>query len=385
MIDLVFRALRVSVFCLVSAAFAATEDEKLAALPRGKSVIDARGIEAFEILGSDVTSKIVDVTGQPFTKAARLQNLKRPEHHYSIQFHARTTEAIKKGDVLVAVFSARSVEEPGQSSIVFELNRVPYTKSADYPFKVTPSWRRFYVPIFASLDQSAGSAHVTFRLGYDPQTIEIGGLQLLNYGPGLARDRLPYTPATYGGRETHAAWRTTAAERIERLRKGNLTVRAVDAKNQSVSGAKVRVRMKRHAFGWGSAVDAKTLLAEGHDHDRYRQHILQNYNRVVLENDLKWPAWESDPQSALQAVKWLRERGIDVRGHCLVWPGKSNLPDSINALLGQPKELLAVMDKHIREEVTALIGQLIEWDVVNEPFTNFDVQTAVTGIMRNSS
>jgi hypothetical protein len=262
MINFLLRVLRVFAVILSPLAHAATEEEKLAALPQGTSVIDSRGIEAFEIMGS-ATATVVDVIGQPFTKAARLQTLKRPEHTYGLQFHAKTTQPVKKGDVLVAVFSARSVGSVGQSSIVFELNKAPYAKSADYPFKLTPSWRRFYVPVFAALDQAAGSAHVAFRLGYDPQTIEIGGLQLVNYGPGIARDGLPYTPATYVGRESDAAWRKIAAQRIERLRKGDLTVHVVDAKGKPVVGVNVRVRLKRHAFGWGSAVDAKTLLGNG--------------------------------------------------------------------------------------------------------------------------
>jgi GH35 family endo-1,4-beta-xylanase len=375
----------VAVVLFTPIAFAAKEDEKLAALPQGTSVIDSRGIESFEILGGDATAKFVDVHGQPFAKAAQLQTLKRPEQIHSVQFHAKTTQPVKKGDVLVAVFSARSVGMAGQSSVVFELNRTPYTKSADYPFKLTTSWRRFYVPVFVALDQPAGAAHFTFRLGYDPQTIEIGGLQVLNYGQGIARDQLPYTPATYEGREPDAAWRKTAAAQIERLRKGDLRVRVIDRSGKPVSDAKVRVRMKRHAFGWGSAVDARTLLGEGPDSDRYRQHVRENYNRAVLENDLKWFSWLRDPQRAKDAVRWLRENGIEVRGHCLVWPGEKNLPDSIKALLPQPSALKSAINDHIREEAGAMRGQLIDWDVVNEPFTNFDVQAAVTGLKRNAS
>jgi hypothetical protein len=187
MIDYFLRALLILVVLTAPTTFAATEDEKLAALPRGTSVIDSRGIEAFELLGSDATARFVDVPGQPFAKAAHLQTLKRLEHSYSLQFHAKTTQPVTKGDVLVAVFNARSIGSPAESSIVFELNRNPYTKSADYPFKLNTTWRRFYVPITAALDQPAGAAHVTFRLGYDPQTIEIGGLEVLNYGPGIAR------------------------------------------------------------------------------------------------------------------------------------------------------------------------------------------------------
>src|SRR4029450_461306 len=39
----------------------------------------------------------------------------------------------------------------------------------------------------------------------------------------------------------------------------------------------------------------------------------------------------------------------------------------------------------IREEAGAMRGQLIEWDVVNEPFSNFNVQAAITGVAPKSA
>jgi endo-1,4-beta-xylanase len=384
------RVLWAFVVSLTPCAFATAEEEKLAALPKGVSVIDPRGLDAFEILGRDARASLVDTSGQPFPRAARLQTLARPDHSYSFQFRTKITQPVKKGDAMIAIFTARAIEPlpatgVAQSSFVFELATAPHTKSADYPFKVGTAWTRYYIPFFAQVDQPASSAQVTFRLGYDPQTIEIGGLQVVNFGPGISRDRLPFTPISYIGRESDAAWRKAAAEKIEQIRKGDLVVRVVNAAGKPVAGAKVSIRMKRHAFGWGSAVDAKTLLGDGSDNERYRQHILNNYNRVVLENDLKWSPWLSDSALGKDAVKWLREHGLDVRGHCLVWPGKVNLPDSIDALLGQPDALISAINDHIREEAEALRGQLIDWDVVNEPFTNFDVQKAVTGLAPKSA
>lgn len=114
-------------------------------------------------------------------------------------------------------------------------------------------------------------------------------------------------------------------------------------------------------FGWGSAVDARTLLGQGPDSKRYRQIILENFNKVVLENDLKWEAWSAHRQRALDAVAWLRERGLDVRGHVLVWPGKQNLPRHVIDLLAQPDALRRTLLEHITEEASALRGQLVEW------------------------
>jgi hypothetical protein len=85
--------------------------------------------------------------------------------------------------------------------------------------------------------------------------------------------------------------------------------------------------MKRHAFGWGTAVDARLLLGQGPDYERYREIITENFNKAVLENDMKWPFLPWSQKSAHNAVSWLRERGLAVRGHVLLWPGKENLPE----------------------------------------------------------
>lgn len=44
-----------------------------------------------------------------------------------------------------------------------------------------------------------------------------------------------------------------------------------DADGKPLPGAQVRAQMKRHAFGWGSAVDARILLGDGPDSERYRR------------------------------------------------------------------------------------------------------------------
>jgi len=64
------------------------------------------------------------------------------------------------------------------------------------------------------------------------------------------------------------------------LGKADLAVRVVDRDRQPVEGAGVRVRMKRHAFGFGSAVRANWLCMDSEDGREYRQRVEQNYNKV---------------------------------------------------------------------------------------------------------
>ncbi len=52
------------------------------------------------------------------------------------------------------------------------------------------------------------------------------------------------------------------------------------------------MRMKRQAYGFGTAVVAQKLATNGDENDRYQKEVARLFNRVVFENDLKWGPWE---------------------------------------------------------------------------------------------
>ena len=380
--------MRVPIFLLVLlTAFTAradSMDDKFASLPTGESLLGARGLEEFALQGNGGAMSKVDVAGQPFARAARLVTRERPANAYSLQFSAKNTAAVKAGDVLLGVFWARAVEPlpvegEAKTEFCFELQQAPHTKLAVWPTTLSTEWRRYYVPGEAKVALAAGEGGVRFRLGYDAQTVEIADVRLLNYGSRVKFADLPFTPNTYVGRELQAPWRSEAAARIEKLRKGDLTVTVLDAAKQPVPGARVAVRMKRHAFGFGSAVDAKLLLKDSPDAEKYREIVARDFNKVTIENHLKWPMWERDRETGPRAVAWLRERGIAVRGHCLFWGAEKNLPKRVVALFDQPDALRKAVLEHIADIGTVFKGQCADWDVVNEPFSNFDVQNVLAG------
>ncbi len=359
----------------------AEQDALFTKLPPGSPVLAENALELMSgSIGKGSAmgrSEWVDVEASPgFTKAMRVTTSQRQPNPWSLQTTLKNAQVVKKGDALLAVFFARAAQAgpngTAQSAFIFELGREPYAKSGNFPFEVSARWAKFYVPMESIADYAAGEALVHFHAGYDPQAVEIGGLQLLNYGSQVGVRGLPITPLTYQGREADAPWRKEAAARIERDRKGDLTVVVRDAGGKAVPGAKVAVRMQKHAYGFGSAVAGEMLFKTGPDAEMYREVIARSFNKVVLENDLKWDAFDHNPKRATDSVQWLRDAGMAVRGHCLLWPGWKNLPKDLATL---PAEALRkrILD-HVREEVGAFKGQLVEWDVVNEPFTNTDVQ-----------
>jgi endo-1,4-beta-xylanase len=182
------------------------------------------------------------------------------------------------------------------------------------------------------------------------------------------------------------AWREAAANNINTYRKGDLTVVVTDGNGTPVPNADVHVAMKRHAYSFGSAIRENTLLSspDNPDGNNYRNNILQLFNEGVIEDGLKWPKWddlELRPR-AIEAVKWLRDNNLKVRGHTLVWPSWHNSLPSLktlydNTLNQEGKEAAdkVLRDRiitHIRDEVGYLKGQIADWDVVNEPSDNND-------------
>ena len=325
--------------------------------------------------------EVVPVSGQPFQQAMRLRTLAMTSNPYDVQLFATSAAPVRVGDALFARFRMRCLDSkvPGSTEMAIEQGGPDYRKLVLLGATAGPEWREFSVRFKATEDYiggqeiPAGKADILLRLGFGPQTIEIGGVEILNFGSKVRVEDLPRPQISYPGCEPDAPWRKAAEERIERIRKAGLTVLVRDSAGRPIAGATVSVNMLRHAFGFGSTVAADRLLAQTPDGEKYRETILKYFNKVVLENDLKWGDWEENRQRAMDGVKWLRDHGIAVRGHNLVWPSWKNLPANLDALKNNPDALRKRVADHILDEVTAMKGQCVEWDVLNEPYTNHDL------------
>jgi len=193
-------------------------------------------------------------------------------------------------------------------------------------------------------------------------------------------------PPAYPGAEPDAPWRATAAARIDANRKAALQVNVTDFGGNPIPGANVSVQMTEHEFGFGSAVQAWRLRSSSSQHAMYKEKTAELFNIATIENNLKWPPWDGEwggnytQAGAQTALNWLSNESIDVRGHTLVWPGYSNLPTPVKSILDQAP-LNATQQQQLRDAVAAhitdiggtLAGQLVAWDVVNEPRDNHDI------------
>lgn len=332
--------------------------------------------------GGKATVAQVPVDGQPFDRALRVQTTTRTQNSYDSKLVADTLQPIANGDTLFMRLFARLIDtedEGGEGVVQVTIQKNdpqdPFQVFFRKRFTFAEEWQRFDLPVPARRGFGAGETRLVIEVGgTGPQVIEIGGIIALNYGTQLAPSQLPATRVTYAGREPDAAWRNAAAERIEQHRKGDLTVWVTDAAGTALPGVQVTVTMQRHAYGFGSQVDGRWLLANQGtpDGDRYADVVKTLFNEAVPGNELKWIAWTQPdgPQRAREIVQWLRDSGLRVRGHNLVWPGWKRLPASVVALQNDPPALRQRVNEHITEEATAFAGQLVDWDVVNEPVGN---------------
>jgi GH35 family endo-1,4-beta-xylanase len=172
------------------------------------------------------------------------------------------------------------------------------------------------------------------------------------------------------GQATDAAWRVPAEERIQQIRKGQMNITVYDSDGTLVENADVHIEMEKHQFGFGTAIAANEL----NSNETYRNTVLDMFNEVVFENDLKWPQLKwINYEGMNQAFDTLEAHGIAIRGHNIIWPSYRFMPDFMEDLANDPEGMRTAIDEHIDEITTYTKGKLVDWDVINEPYSEHDV------------
>jgi mannan endo-1,4-beta-mannosidase len=170
-------------------------------------LLGGQGAGAFKVSGDarKVDMTTIPITGQPFNEALRLAVKDASDHEWAVQLEAMNAAAVDSGDSILATFYLRT-ETPQQASVgetelVFELAQSPYSKSIQYPIKAGSDWIKAQVRFKASRAYGAGEAHILFRLGYEPQVLQLAGVSVESFGKQVPLSALPTTQATDRRRE----------------------------------------------------------------------------------------------------------------------------------------------------------------------------------------
>lgn len=349
-------------------------------LPSGGENMIKDAIDFNATIGNQGSISIVDVDHAEFSKALHIQITSLPQNYWNFQLEFETTMALEAGDVCLVSFWARTTYSQSESgegllTAIIEHNQT-YEKPLSKTFAPGGEWKHYFYGFQADRSLPLENLKAAFFLGHAVQTLEVASIQFLNYKNKLALADLPVMEITWDGMEPDAPWRAEANQRIEKYRKGNLQVKLVNGNNQPIKDAVVGITMQKHQFGFGSAIDGKFYL----ENTTYRQHVHELFGEVVFENDLKWRPWanRTDHSYILKAIDSLQKHGINIRGHNLIWPGWRYLPDYLDNYKNNPTQLQNECLEHIEEVATFSKGKLIDWDVLNEPYTNTDIQD-ITG------
>jgi len=375
-------ALRPVLFAGIVASAAGAAEKPL---PAHESLLPGEYVEALTTVGGEKANvEAIAVDDQPFERAVRVMNRQRMTKFYDFQLCVKTDKAVRKGDILLVRFHARGAapkNETGEAEaqVYFQKTSPNWFKNLSQRISVGSDWQRFDYPFVVSKPYDAGQTGLYFGTGFNEQVIEIGGVQLLRFGGDVKLRDLPRTPVRYRGSEPDAAWRAEAAARIEEFRKADLRVRVTNKAGKPIRDAKVTVEMTRHAFHFASIINASFIAKGGADVERYKQKVLELFNASGNENALKWPAWDGHwgkthtQADTLRVLKWLKDSGLYVRGHVMVWPSWRHVPKSLQKLKDTPDSVRQAVREHIIDVATKTKGAVDEWDVINETRSNHDL------------
>ncbi|MDZ7372270.1 MAG: endo-1,4-beta-xylanase [candidate division KSB1 bacterium] len=290
--------------------------------------------------------------------------------------------------MVLLVLWLRSAKD-AKVTLQYDNQATPATNSLKAVVRLSPQWQFILLPFKA---QTSGNGYFKILPIEPADTLFISAPAALNYEKSYRIYDLPVEcPGLYyEGRESSASWREEALNRIEQIRRGQISLKVCDANGRPAIGAKIRYSMIRHCFGFGTAVSVFPWLQPSRDGEIYLRKLSDldgqghGFNTIVLENALKWVPWEDDRlhgsrKEVVEIINWLRNKGFMLRGHNLLWPSWSAMPKDMQEHRADRNYLSNRIKAHISELLgyPGINGRIEEWDVLNEPLWCRDLEFAM--------
>jgi endo-1,4-beta-xylanase len=128
----------------------------------------------------------------------------------------------------------------------------------------------------------------------------------------------------------------------------------------------------------GAAVDMAKLNVDA----AYTGIVADQFSTVTPENVMKWDTTEPSPghydySQGDALVKFAEAQGQLVRGHTLLWHNQipSWITDGVSNGTISDAQLKTILQQHITSEVSHFKGEIWQWDVANEFFTDSNPST----------
>jgi len=268
--------------------------------------------------------------------------------YYLVQLVRDIPAIIPEGHRVRLSFWARSSTRSSVRASI-ERNGPPYDPTAERTVTLTPTWKTYTAEAVAP----GYGLNAHFQMGQQAGVVDLMQIAVTDEGvdPARAAARAALQPAA-------------VRARIEKYRKGTLTVRVVDAKGRPVPGETVRMAQTRHAFLFGCNLFGLNPADTSPVQKAYQQEFtgLLNYATVPFY----WGAFEPAPGKAdyarLQTMAaWGVAHRLAVKGHPLVWhevwPAWAPT---------DPEAAIPLLHARVADLVPRYKDTVHVWDVLNE-------------------
>lgn len=349
---------------------------------------EATVISNMAIYGSSSVS-VMDASNFNFSKVSTINVPNALNNQWDAGYNTRNKKAIDESDIILITFWAKR-NTTSSELFLFAENTTDFDKEFYLPLGLTPDWTQYFMAFRAKKDYPVNRMSFGFHIGAVAQNFDIAGYTVLNFNDNYELTDVPtsFDNGSYGGSASDADWRDPAAERIDELRKSDLDIRVVDENGEGIEGVEIKLEMEEHLFGFGSAFVTCRFPGNNCYDATYVEKVSNldgqghGFNVGVTENAVKWDGWEEEwlgsPTQTVNAIKYLHDSGVTMRGHTLIWPGFNNLPEDIQ----QNQNDLEYLRQRIEERIQTMINHPVlkdiirEWDVLNEITVNRDLEGA---------
>ena len=227
------KAFLLCLFTLSSIA-AVCEEPELTGLPNGTPLLRAVYHEALKLgdyTDNRAAAEIISVD-EPFAKAIRVTVPAKMGSPSAIQLKAPLASPVAKDDVVALIFYIRSAGSGGCESLsLIECNEPKWAGLIVTTARAEGEWKRYFLVGTAKQDFPAEKTTLTFQVGNKQQTVDIGGITLINYGTSVGYNSTTKKLRTAGSE-------SAAAENANILMKANDRWKPIDMENiQIASGS----------------------------------------------------------------------------------------------------------------------------------------------------
>lgn len=354
-------------------------------IPAGGRALDLQGLSAHIFQENGRTQNTAEGKKLQITRA-------EPSRPFVAQCSVTATQPqkIPKNSPILANIRCRAIGSKRTAFLAkWQLGATPYTAyTGMMEVPVTSEWQECPVLLITQEDIDTSRLQLTLLCGQQEQEWEVAKMEAWVYPAGTDVSRFPRIRRSYEGREANAAWRKEAIARIEQERKRELSLVLRDEQGNLLRDHPVTLTLRRHAFGFGSAIPVSRLLDPSPDGDAFRRIVDNYFSMVVFENDLKDYGWNPDASAAQkqkrnqqldQALAWLSERKIAVRGHYLMQTARPH-----NLTGKSADQVRRHFIESTRERLAFAGNRVCEWDVINHPvaWAGADLLTKHQGLER---